>query len=465
MRSDNRVEGIRAALMLVLVCGTLASCASKPEPDRAAVLNDALPSVVVPGAWGSAAEKGTVPDGWLRSFNDAGLEAIVGEAMKNNLDLRVAQSKLDVAAGAAGAAGAALKPTVSASGAGSTTGGSSDARMTSRGVGLNMSWELDVWGRLRAQSGAAQLKYEGAELDYEFARQSIAAATAKAWFLATETRMQQKIAAQQVETLQEMLRVIEARRAAGKASEQDVRLTRADLASAQERQESTEAARKQTVRALEALVGRYPSAELETAAELPAMPGPVPAGVPSEVLERRPDVAAAERKVFGAFKNVKAKKLAKLPSIALTGGVGASSDLSGITGRSGGFFNIGANFFAPIFDGGARDAEVKIATAEQEGALAAYGQAALRAFVDVENTLESDVTLAKREELLAGALKDNEEALRLRKVEAEAGKADTLSVLQLQAKVDTARSGLISLRQARRAERVNLHMALGGGFQ
>jgi multidrug efflux system outer membrane protein len=322
-----------------------------------------------------------------------------------------------------------------------------------------------VWGRLRAQSGAAQLKYEGAELDYEFARQSIAAATAKAWFLATETRMQQKIAAQQVETLQEMLRVIEARRAAGKASEQDVRLTRADLASAQERQESTEAARKQTVRALEALVGRYPSAELETAAELPAMPGPVPAGVPSEVLERRPDVAAAERKVFGAFKNVKAKKLAKLPSIALTGGVGASSDLSGITGRSGGFFNIGANFFAPIFDGGARDAEVKIATAEQEGALAAYGQAALRAFVDVENTLESDATLAKREELLAGALKDNEEALRLRKVEAEAGKADTLSVLQLQAKVDTARAGLISLRQARRAERVNLHMALGGGFQ
>ena len=105
MRSDNRVEGIRAAFMLVLVCGTLASCASKPEPDRAAVLKDALPSVVVPGAWTSAAEKGTVPDGWLRSFNDAGLEAVVGEAMKNNLDLRAAQSKLDVAAGAAGAAG------------------------------------------------------------------------------------------------------------------------------------------------------------------------------------------------------------------------------------------------------------------------------------------------------------------------------------------------------------------------
>jgi len=464
MRRIDRIGQTPAALVLVFACGTLACCASKPEPDRAALVKDAVPNVVVPAAWGTAAEKGSVPDGWVRSFNDPGLEAIVGEAMKNNLDLRAAQSRLDVAAAAAGAAGAALTPTVNASGAGSTTE-TSQQRLTTRGVGLNISWELDVWGRLRAQSSAAQLKYEGAELDYEFARQSIAAATAKAWFLAIETRMQLKVATQQVETLKEMLRVIEARRAAGKASEQDVRLTRADLASAQERQASVEAARAQTVRALESLVGRYPSAELQVAEELPAMPGPVPAGVPSEVLERRPDVVAAERKVYGAFKNVKAKKLAKLPSIALTGGVGASSDLSGITGGNGGFFNIGANFFAPIFDGGARDAEVKIATAEQEGALVAYGQTVLRAFVDVENALQSDATLARREELLAAALKDNEEALRLRTLEAQAGKADTLSVLQLQGKVDSARAGLTTLRQARRSERVNLHMALGGGFE
>jgi outer membrane protein TolC len=219
------------------------------------------------------------------------------------------------------------------------------------------------------------------------------------------------------------------------------------------------------VRALETLLGRYPSNELSTGATLPEMPGEVPAGIPSEVLERRPDVAAAERRVRGAFQNVQAKELAKLPRIALTSGIGVNSGLTDLTSRGGGFFNVGANFFAPVFDGGAREAEVRIATAEQEHALAAYGQTALKAFLDVENALGGEATLAEREALIAAAVRDAEEALRLRTLEADAGKADTLSVLQLQRQVFAGRSALVALRTARRSLRVDLHMALGGDFE
>ncbi|MSR62929.1 MAG: efflux transporter outer membrane subunit [Planctomycetes bacterium] len=451
---------------LALACALLlAACATRPAPTTEAAFAEALPSAVVPGVWSAAAENGTVPDGWLRSFGDPQLEALVGEALKANLDLRAAQAKLDVASAAAMAAGAALQPVVGASGAAQTQGGSADNRLDSRGAGLNMTWELDVWGRLSAESGAAQARYEGAALDLEFARQSIAAATAKAWFIATEARQQELLLQEQVASAQETLRVLEARRAAGKVGEQDVRLASADLAATQASLHAAEAAQQQTVRALEALLGRYPSAELEVSPALPEMPGAVPAGVPSELLQRRPDVAAAERRVRGAFKNVAARQLARLPSLSLTANAGANSQLTEVTSRGGSFFNVGANFFAPIFDGGALKAQVDIATAEQEGALVAYGQTALRAFLDVENSLASEASLAMREERLAAAVQDDQEALRLRKLEADAGKADTLGVLQLQRQVNAARSGLLTLRQARRAERVNLHLALGGGFE
>ncbi|XVJ58569.1 MAG: efflux transporter outer membrane subunit [Tepidisphaera sp.] len=455
------------------------SCATKAPPTSQEIKTKALPNATIPATFATPttpttptttadpadlATSGQVPSDWLKSFNDPTLESLVEEALKYNLDIRVAKSRLDAAAASAQAAGATLTPVVSASGSGLTQSNAEGVRATGRGAGLNISWELDVWGRLRQQAGAADAKYQGAALDFEYARQSIAAATAKAYFLASEAFQQQRLAEDQVASYVEMARVITARKNAGKLGEQDVRLVQADLAAARDRLASAEAAQKQVTRALETILGRYPSAELAAAPAFPAMPGPVPVGIPSEVLERRPDVAAAERRVKAAFMNVEAKKLARLPSIGLTGGAGTTSGLASLTGN-GGFFNIGANFFAPIFDGGQRQADVKIATADQEQALAAYGQTALRAFKDVEDALTADTTLALRESLQQSAVTDTEEALRLRQIEANAGKADTLTVLQLKTKLDLAKSGLITLRQSRRSERINLHLALGGTFE
>lgn len=440
----------------------LGGCATDPSPDHDEVVADALTEVVVPGEWAVAAEQGTVPDGWLKEFKDPQLEALVGEALKNNLDLRGAQGKLDQAAAAAAAAGAALKPTVDAAGsaAGTQTGGGDN--VTDRGVGLTATWELDVWGRLRSQEAAATEMYQGASLDFEYARQSLAAATTKAYFLAIEATQQVTLAEQDVAASEEVQRVQTLRSDAGKATEQDVRLASAQVSAAKDRLAAATNAKDQAVRALEVLLGRYPGSDLKVGEELPTMPDPVPAGVPSEVLERRPDVAAAERRVRAAFQNVQEKELARLPRISLTAGVGISNDLSGMTNRGEGYFGVGANFFAPILDGGRLESEVQIATAQQEQALAAYGQTALDAFVDVENALGGEQTLEQREGLLASSVQDSDEALRLRTLEANAGKADTLSVLQLQRQVYSAKAGLISLRTARLSQRVDLYMSLGG---
>jgi outer membrane protein TolC len=199
--------------------------------------------------------------------------------------------------------------------------------------------------------------------------------------------------------------------------------------------------------------------------DLPAVPPPVPAGLPSELLERRPDVIAAERRLAAAFHGIQVAEAARLPRIALTAGGGRStSELLRLAGIGEAFWRVGVDLFAPIFTGGALAAEVERATAEQQAALAMYGQTALRAFGEVESTLASDELLAEQQRYLESVLAQDSEALRLGRLRYDAGATDLLHVLQLQARQLDTRFDLIGVRADRLANRIALHLALGGGF-
>jgi NodT family efflux transporter outer membrane factor (OMF) lipoprotein len=395
----------------------LTGCATKAPPSQAEILAEVLPeTTVIPGKWASAAEAGQVPDGWLKTYNDPQMEAVVGEALKNNLGLRAASANLDAAAAAATIAGARLKPTVGLGGGGSSqTVAQGGGPSQSYGADVNVSWELDVWGKLRTLSEASEQEFLAAQADFEFARQSLAAQAAKAWYLATEALQHRTLAEQFVDKNKKVLELVQKQQAAGRVSEQDVALARADLASAEESLRGTEAGYQQAVRSLELLLGRYPSAEMEVAEEFVPVPPIPPAGLPSALLERRYDLVAAEREVKAQFQQVEAAKLAKLPSFSLTAGAGASSNaLNDMLGQGPGFFNIGANFLAPIFTGGALDAQVDIQTAQQEVALANYGQQALVALSEVESGLANLGLLDERVQFQMAAVKDNAASTRSR---------------------------------------------------
>jgi multidrug efflux system outer membrane protein len=442
-----------------------AGCASKPSPQRADVVAQSLGEHTMRGVWAEAAETGTVPDGWLKSFNDPKMEAVVIQALRHNLALRAAATRVDAASAAAVQAGAKMGPIVTAGGGGGVAGleGSSGF---SGGAGLNASWELDVWGRLRAIRSAAEEQLLAVQRDFEFARQSLAAQTAKAWYLASDTRQQLALAKESAAVHAQLVDVVRAKAKIGQVTPQDLNLAQADLASSRERERLADGAHKEAVRSLEVLLGRYPSAELDVAEHFVPVPPAVPAGMPSDVLERRPDLIAAEAKVRAAFQNVQAAKLAKLPSLSLTAGAGAASgDLLSSIGSGPGFFNVGANFLAPIYTGGALEAEVKIQTAEQERALAEYGQKAQIAFSEVEKSLNAEGLLREREELLSTAVQQNEEALRVARVRYDAGKVTMLDVLQMQSRTNLSRAALIDMKQRRLAQRIDLHLALGGSFE
>ncbi len=406
-----------------------------------------------------------IPDNWIKSFNDPELEAIIDEALQNNLNLQAAASQVESAGGLVTQAGAQLLPVVAASGEAAQTGYEGLSSTSSSNVGLSASWELDIWGRVRAEKSAAEAGLDETIANFEFARLSLKGQTAKSWYTATETTQQLKFAAEVTELYKKTLDIVSTKHEFGDADMTDVHLARADLASAEERMRQLDGAHRAAIRSLELLLGRYPSAELEVSDEFVPVPPSVPAGLPSELLERRPDLIAAERRVAQAFNLTTAAKAARLPTLSLSVAGGASnSQLTSLLGAGDTFWNAGANFMGPIFTGGALAAQVDIRNAQQEGTLAQYGQQALVAFGEVETALTNETLLKERAAFLESVVENNQSAVTLAQDKYNAGAIELLNLLQIQARLINSKVAFISLQNSRLTERINLHLALGGDF-
>ena len=447
--------------ILTLAVAVVAGCALQKPPERDAVTKQALPNFNLPQAFPGQA--GVIQNGWLAAFNDPPLQALVQEALANNPDLQVAAARVEQAASFVKVAGATLYPQVSAlaRGGGKLSGDSSGLE----GAGVFANWEIDLWGRVRAGREASSGQYGATALDAEYARQSLAAIVAKSWFLATEARLQKANAEEMSAASERQLGLAQDRLRVGRGDEYDVALARANLATFRDSVRSLDLAYQQALRALEALAGRYPAAALSVPAQLASMPGPVPVGMPSELLERRPDVVAAERRVAAAFYRIEEAKAARLPRITLTAAVTSlSSDLFVLKDRDNPVWSAGASLTAPLYLGGQLQAQVEIRTAEQKQAIAEYGRVGARAFGEVENALSTAFELEEREAILAQAVVDNARALELANVRYRVGAGDLRAVQQQSLALHAARTALLRVQAERLVQRVNLHLALGGSF-
>ena len=453
---------VAVGLTMVMVSG----CAVKEPPSSAEIRKEALAGVDLPEVWKAGGGNGEIAGDWLATFDDPQLAALVNEALAHNPDLRVSAARVEQAGEYVNQAKAALLPTITLFGTGGVKSGGGDLSSAIQGAALPVSWELDLWGRLRYGRNAAEEASLAAQADFEFARQSLAAAVARSWFTASETWLQRQIAGEMVQSAEQLLALAEIRFKVGVGSEQDVALARASLGTLQDGAKQIELAHRQAIRALELLVGRYPSAELAARHELISLPGPVPVGMPLTMLERRPDLVAAERRVAVAFNRVGEAKAARLPKITLNASVAAMT--SEIIEMKEDFDNptsgAGARLIAPVYQGGALVSQVEIRTLEQKEAIAAYAASALKALGDVENALAAGGNLADRERLLGKALADNRRALDLVQTSYRTGKADMRAVQSQLLDLQAARLNLLRVQSEQLSQRVNLHLALGGGF-
>jgi NodT family efflux transporter outer membrane factor (OMF) lipoprotein len=453
---------MRAAACVSLA---LAGCALQSPPNSDEIHKQALGDLDVQSAWraGSPATA-AVQDNWLATFADPQLDALVSEAVAHNPDLRVAAARVEQATAQLDLARSAQRPSINILG----TGGIKVSDMSSAltGIVALVSWELDLWGVLRYGTAAASESLVAVRADQEFARQSLAATTAKAWFVATQTLLERQTAEQALAAGDQLLGLANDRLRVGVGNQQDVAIATANRNAQRDALAQARLAHQSAQRALELLLGRYPATELKARAELPALPGAVPAGLPLQMLERRPDLIAAERRIAAAFNLVGQAKAANLPSLKLTGNLGyIDSDIVQLKSN---FDNpaagVGVKLAMPIDINGQISAQVSVANAQQREAVAQYARMALRAIGDVETALDASRVLAEREQLLQSVVAERGRALDLAQSAYKVGKQDLRSVEQQQLSLYDAQVQVLRVRSEELSQRVNLHLALGGSF-
>ena len=456
---------LRTAVSLGLTTALLAACATAPEPTPEDTRAEALGHVQIPSTWATPANAAPVETGWLATFNDPQLDALVAEALAHNSDLAVAAARVEQADAQVDLAAAQLQPAIGVLGRGGTNSVSDLVSMFNGGM-LRLSWEADLWGRLRYQRNAAIAQRDASSADYRFARQSLAASVARAWFVAAETAQQAQLADQMATDAERLVSLSQDRLRVGIGTETDVMTARARHATYRDAAQQVGMAHRSALRALEILAGRYPAAAIAPRTELSPFPPSIPAGMPLDALDRRPDMIAAQRRVAAAFDLVGEAKTSFWPSLSLSAGYGRISRETIDTQES--FERTTSSASAatviPLYTGGRRTGSVSLRTAEQREAVANYARLALKALGEVETALDAENSLAAREELLSLAAQDNRRVARLAQESYRIGKSDLREVMQGQLSAGAAEVALLAVRRERLARRIDLHLALGGDF-
>lgn len=448
----------------------LASCGTAPRPAEVT-----LPTGI-PATWSSAAAEGTIPDAWWRGFGDPILDACIEQALLGNQDLAAATARMQAALEQARIAGAALAPQLNAGlqpqrsrvnflNLPIQTNGVPSVTATTFGLNLNLSWELDLWGRLAASESAALADAQAAAADLAAAQLSIVAQTCKAYFATVEARQQVALAQATVATFRAIDDDVRDRFRRGVRPALDAQQSRTSLATAEAnialRQQLLQAALRQ----LEILLGSYPAGTFDGATEFVATLPEVPAGLPSELLARRPDLLAAERRLAAAGCRVEAARAALLPRLSLTASGGTTSlELDDLVDAGFRVWSLGANLLQPLFTGGALRADVARNEALQREAVAAYGGSLLRAFAEVEGALASDGLLAAQEEAVTRAAMSAVAARDLARERYQFGLTGFIDVVDGQRRAFETESARIVLLRQRIDNRIDLFLALGGGF-
>jgi len=334
--------------LAILLSGCAHNIVTHEEASKSIKDEKVIPTL--PGAYKRSINTAKIQDGWIQTFHDSKLNALVKEAQENNPNLKIAAAKVERATALTKLTESELKPSIGASAYYHDNNAEGAKEITFGGLGI--SWEPDVWGRV-GNAVAAQEELTAAQMvDYNFARQSLAANTAKAWFLLNANAKIYEFSKEIVTLQQRGLKILDARERIGQGNKRDVHISKALVAEAKEATRTALTAKERSQRALEVLVGRYPSGKLQ-ARSLDRVPSRIPNGLPSQLLERRPDLIAAQERVAAAFHQKVSTELLHLPRINLKLGVGPA-------------------------------------------AIAAYAKTALNAFQEVENTLAAEKHLSVR---------------------------------------------------------------------
>jgi multidrug efflux system outer membrane protein len=463
---------VGAALALAL-----AGCLSRtPEPVK--------PALEMPDAWQGVPSEGrsvTVAS-WWTVYEDPALTGLVEEALSQNSDIAAAIARIDEARALVEVTEADRRPVIDATAnadrsrisrrTGTPLPAGSAVESSNYRLALNASYELDLWDRLRNATEAARAELLAAQSARDTVRIAVAAAVAQSYFTLRALDLQVATALRTIEVRERALELQRKRVEAGVLAELDLRQLEAELAAVRAQLPPLTGSREREEAALALLLGRSPRAIMDEVvatrsdADLGLVAPVIPAGMPSELLLRRPDIVEAERRLAAASARVAIARVAHFPSIALTGYLGTeSAALSGLFSGPAGIWQAAIALAQPIFAGGRLEAELDVARARERQVLARYQGVIQSAFRDVRSALASQAQARASFDAEQARVHALAETVRLAQLRYEGGLASQIELLDAQRNLLAAELNRIEALRAHRVAIAALLQALGGGWE
>jgi multidrug efflux system outer membrane protein len=454
------------AALALAAAGALSGCAVGPNYKR--------PTLAAPenyyGSSGSTLEASLADTRWGEVFADPALRSLIEEALRNGYDVRLAASRVEEARARYGIAGSLYFPDLGYSGGVTrqhTSTYATPGNVTGNSITLNalVSWEIDVWGRIRRLNEAARAEYLATEEGRRGVELSLVADVASAYFDLRDLDAELEISRRTRATFQDTFDLFSRRLAGGAASGLETARAEALLANASAQIPVLEQRIVARENQITLLLGRAPG-PVPRGAVLTEQPLPpaVPAGLPSALLLRRPDVRAAEQNLIAANAEIGVARAAFYPTLSITGLLGGISPGLQDLFAAGRTWSIGAGLLGPLFAGGSLRAKERIAGAQFEQARVFYEQAFTRALGEVSTSLVAIEKLAAEETERERSVRATREAVRLATLRYESGLSayfEVLDALQLLLPAETA---LVQTRRDRLTAFVSFYRALGGGW-
>jgi len=451
-----------SAALYCLFALLFAGCNTLPE--RAA----GNAGINTPARWqaGNLADAGAV-DRWAAAFADPMLTTLIHATLHNNFDLQAAAARVNAARETAVIVGAGRLPQVS------LAPGYQHARVRDGGFAatesgafealFNASWEIDLWGRIRSLQQAAQQEADAVAADYYGARLSLAARTAQSYFELIEANLQIQVAEQSVKDRRAIVELVRGRFNRGLTRGLDLRLVLTDFANAEAGLADARNQLQVITRRLEVLLGGYPQGTMTQTRQLPDPPATIAAGLPSQLMTRRPDLNAAFSRLRSADAGLNSAQMALLPRITLTAGGGtASSALADIIDPRAAVWNLTMGLVQPVFRGGQLQADIRLHKALVDEALNSYRSTALNAFREVEQALAAEQWLRVQEQALREAVAQTEASRKLAVYSYGQGLIEILTLLDSYRSTLETQSAHLAVRRQLLNNRINLYLALGG---
>ena len=448
--------------LLLLFLPLFGACS--PGPDYVRPTQETPPAFKQAGEWKPATTALAAEEKWWQLFRDPVLDGLEARVNVDNQNLQQAEAQYRVARAGLDSARAGLFPSLTAGAARTRSDNSTGlAPGTNYSATASLSWEIDLWGRLRRNVDSGVAKLAASAADLAAARLSTQALLAQSYAQLRATDQQLALLVRTVSAYRRFLELTDRRLAAGVASPLDQAQAQTQLATAQAQEIDLQNSRAQTEHALAVLTGRPPAAfSLPAAEALPQLPA-TPRLLPSTLIEQRPDIIAAEMRVAAANAQIGVASAAWFPVLSLGGAVGyRNPTLSGLFDLPNRFWSLGPNLAMTLFDGGARSAALALATASYEQTVASYRQTVLTAFQEVEDNLAASHLLEQEAAAQARAMAAAKRAREIAEHQYRAGTINALNVVTAQAAELSAEVSAIAIANRRLQAAIQLQKNAAG---